>query len=153
MKQFKITESTHGIFLYPIPVDKQKTFLIKAESSFEARLLKHLLEPGYLADPLDLPEAFDNIGFHADQRTPIYRLKWNDLQLHFLPHRELDISRAQILENLLSKKISHLAQGQDKRVIEEILFRFEKQKECTECDKLGINSPGLNQWFKTLTEL
>jgi hypothetical protein len=145
-KIFKLAHS-HEIYLYPTPVDKKQTFLIKVESLFEGKLLKHLLDPGYLDDPLLTPDLYEPMGFHADQRTPVYQVLWEKLQLHFLPQRELDIKRAQAIEELLTKKIIALKKNPKAELIDEIIFRFQKQKECSECAKLGINSVELDEWF------
>ncbi len=147
MKNFKITTSTHGTVLYPTPVDKERTYLITAENLREARLLKHLLDPGYLRDPWEWPEVYRDVGVHADNRTPRYQLMWEKLRLEYLPERGLDFTRAEILEGIMARKIARLVNPADTSAMEDLYFRLNTQKACSECDKLGINAPVLQVWF------
>ncbi len=153
-RNFKITQSPHGILLFPVPVDKTRLFLMRAQSMREAEILKYLLDPGYLSDPLTKPEMYQQISTHTDGVTPIFELEWEKLVLEFLPKRGVDLDRAMIIENLLSRKISRL-RGAERpvAVIDDIIHRFQKQKECSECDKLGINDEALERWFQGLTRL
>ncbi len=153
MKNYKITTSTHGTVLYPTPVDKARTYLITAETLREAKLLKHLLDPGYLRDPLEWPDVYREAGVHADKRTPRYQIIWEKLRLEYLPDRDLDLTRAEILEGLIARKIARIKDPADTGAIEDILFRFKSQKACSECDKLGINSPVLEVWFEGFRDL
>lgn len=148
---YKITQSPHGILLFAVPVDKSRLFLIKTNSLQEAELLKYMLDPGFLLDPIDAPELYTEAGLHTDQQTPIFLLDWKKLSLQFLPNRAANPDRAKILEDLMSKKLSKVLEGQDtSKVIRDIIFRFQKQQECSECDKLGINDPLLEKWFMGL---
>lgn len=154
MKNFKITDSPHGILLYPVPVDKARLFLIQAKTTREAKLLKYLLDAEYLHDPVSQPELYLKLGLHIDQQTFLYELKWTELSLEFLPKRHLDFDRAKALEKLMSKKISKLPfADKPHEVVEDILFRLQKQKECSECDRLGVNESSLDSWFQGLRNI
>ncbi len=148
MKNFKITTSIHGTVLYPTPVDKERTFLIVTETLREAKLLKHLLDPGYLRDPLEWPDSYRHTGLHADQRTPCFVVRWEALRLEYLPDRGVDLTRAEILEGIIAKKIARLVDPADTGALDDLLFRYQTQKACSECAKLGINAPDLDAWFE-----
>jgi hypothetical protein len=153
MSHFRITSSPHGTLLYPVPVDKERTYLLVAKSPGEAKLLKHLLDPGYLRDPLTWPEVYEDAGRHVDEQTPRFTVNWSALRLEFLPNRGLDLTRAEILEGLMARKIAALATGKDPVSVDDLIFRFRKQQECAECEKLGINAPELEAWFLGFRDL
>jgi hypothetical protein len=152
-KIYRITHSKFGIMIFPTPVEKKSMFLIQAPSIEHAELYKYLLDFGALADPLKSPSLYEKRGIHTDGVTDIFDLKWSDLQLELLPQRELDLNRAHILEKLFSKKFEALFQKMDQRseLIKDIQFRFSKQQQCSECQKLGIGSLELEAWFNGLS--
>lgn len=154
-KIYRISNSKFGVLIYSIPVEKDSMFLIIAPSVEHAEIYKHLLDFGALSNPLDSPRLYEKIGLHTDGFTPVYELKWGDLQLELLPQREVDLNRALILENLFSKKFEKLFLAMDKKkeLINDIQFRFSQQQLCSECQKLGIGNPILVAWFGNLNKL
>lgn len=153
-KIYRVSNSKFGILVYPTPVDKNATFLIIAPSIDHAEIYKHLLDFGALENPLNSPHLYEKMGIHTDGATPIYELKWNQLQLKILPQRDVDLDRAIILENLFSKKFEKLFNEMDKKneIINDIQFRFSQQQLCSECQKLGIGNPDLIAWFADLNK-
>jgi hypothetical protein len=153
-KLYKIAKSKFGILIFPTPVDKKALYLINAPSIEHAKIYKYLLDFGALKDPFIYPEYYQRIRIHTDALTEIYDLKWSDFRLEFLPLRELDLPRALILENLLSRKFEKLFLNMDKKndLIKDIQFRFSKQLECSECQKLGIENLELMAFFKNLDQ-
>lgn len=63
------------IFIYPVPVIKEKKYLIEAESEEQAQRMIEDLESGTLKSPDDDMEILEEIGLHTDERTKIFRFK------------------------------------------------------------------------------
>lgn len=154
-KSFRITSSKFGIFLYPMPVDKNMMYLILAADAFQAEVLKHLLDFGALGPPSLEPASFRQQGVHGDGVTPIYQLALESFTLRLLPLRQLDETRAKILEELFAKKFRRLLTEPAQRgeIIRDIQFRFSQQQQCTECQRLGIADPVLGAFFEGLRAL
>jgi hypothetical protein len=153
-KIYKIAKSKFGVLIFPTPVDKKAMYLINAPTIEHAEIYKYLLDFGALKDPFIYPEHYQRIRIHTDAVTEIYDLKWSLFRLELLPLRELDLARAIILENLLSRKFEKLFLNMDKKkeLIKDIQFRFSKQLECSECQKLGIENLELIAFFNNLDQ-
>lgn len=149
---YRLLNSPFGILLFPTPVDKQNTFLIKAPTQFHGEIYKSLLDFGALDSPVESPDFYIYEGLHTDGKTHIFQLNWNSLKIKFLPQRQVDLERAQIIEGLIQKKFIKLFEGPDKRteIIRDIQYRFKQQQLCSECQKLGINDLELENWIKSL---
>jgi hypothetical protein len=152
MKLYRISSSKFGVLVYPTPVDKDAMFLIAAPTINHAEIYKHLLDFGALSNPLQSPSLYERIRLHTDGATPVYELKWGELELTLLPGREVDLNRAIILERLFSRKFENLFLNMDKKneLLKDIQFRFSQQQLCSECQKLGIGDPKLVAWFADL---
>jgi hypothetical protein len=156
--EFRITKSAFGILLYPTPVDKSFTYLIKVQSEFHAQIYKHLLDFDALKTPKTHPQFYELEGIHTDGKTLIFRVNEDELVLEYLPQREIDVEKAYILEQVMARKITRLLKSADCAetravVIKEILHRYSMQQECSECQRLGINSQELIRWFEKFSEL
>jgi hypothetical protein len=151
-KIYRLAKSSFGILIFPTPVDKKNTFLIKAPSEFHGELYKYLLDYGALTSPIESPSLYIPEGLHTDGLTMIYRLNWDTLELKLLPKRELDLVRAEIVENLMAKKFSKLFQQIDKKdeIIRDIQYRYLKQQECSQCQLMGITDQRLLDFFQGL---
>lgn len=152
MKLYRISKSKFGVLVYPTPVDKDAMFLISAPSMDHAEIYKHLLDFGALSNPLRSPNIYERIRVHTDGATPVFELKWAELELKLLPERDVDLNRALILERLFSRKFENLFLNMDNKneFLRDIQFRFSQQQLCSECQKLGIGDPKLVAWFANL---
>jgi hypothetical protein len=152
MKLYRISSSKFGVLVYPTPVEKDAMFLISAPSMEHAEIYKHLLDFCALNNPLQASHLYERIRLHTDRVTPVYELKWSELELEFLPEREVDLNRAIILEKLFSRKFENLFLNMDQKteLLKDIQFRFAQQQLCSECQKLGIGDPALVAWFAAL---
>lgn len=151
-KTYRLADSSFGILLFPTPVDKKNTFLIKTPTKLHGELYKYLLDFGALASPLENPSLYTSEGLHTDHLTRIYQLNWDRLEIKLLPKRELDIVRAEVVEGLLARKFKKLFQEIDKRneIIRDIQYRFSKQQECSQCQLMGISDQKLLDLFQGL---
>lgn len=74
-REFKTVE-IDGIFhLYPIPVIKEKKYLLKCGSSDDAQKLITLIDKNIIEHPDTSTAVFERLGFHTDGKTPIYQLR------------------------------------------------------------------------------
>lgn len=72
-REFKKVEIDGSIHLYPIPVIREKKYLIECGSDEEAGNLMTLIDQNLIPHPdTDLSE-FQLKGHHTDGKTPIYR--------------------------------------------------------------------------------
>jgi hypothetical protein len=151
-KIYRLLSSPFGVLLFPTPVDKQNTFLIKAPTHFHGEIYKYLLDFGALHSPLESADLYVHEGLHRDAKTHVYQLNWNNLKIEFLPQREVDLNRAQMIEGIIQKKFIKLFENPDKKVemIQDIQHRFKQQQLCSECQKLGINDLEVEKWFQGL---
>ena len=151
---YRLLNSPFGILLFPTPIDKQNTFLIKAPTQFHGEIYKYLLDFGALDSPLGSPDFYNLEGRHTDGKTHIFQLNWNNLKIEFLPLRQTDLERAKIIEGIIQKKFIKLFENPDKKneIIQDIQHRFKQQQLCSECQKLGINDLELENWIKSLEE-
>ena len=115
MKLYRISTSKFGVLVYPTPVEKDAMFLIAAPSMGHAEIYKHLLDFGALNNPLQSSHPYERIRLHTDGVTPVFELKWSELELKLLPGREVDLKRALILEGLFSRKFENLFLNMDKK--------------------------------------
>ena len=72
-REFKKVEIDGSIHLYPIPVIKDKKYLIECRSDEEASKLMGLIEQNLIPHPDADLSGFQLKGHHTDGRTPIYR--------------------------------------------------------------------------------
>jgi hypothetical protein len=153
-KIYRVSNSKFGILIYATPVDKNAMFLIIAPSVDHAEIYKHLLDFGALDDPLLSPHLYEKIGLHRDGTTPMYELKWSNLQLKLLPQRYVDLNQALVLENFFSKKFENLFLNMDKKseFINDIQFHFSQLQLGLEYQKFGIGDPLLVAWFADLNK-
>jgi hypothetical protein len=65
------------IFIYPVPVIKNKKYLIEVSSENLAQQMIKDLENGSVKSPDENMENLEEIGLHTDQQTKIYQFKDN----------------------------------------------------------------------------
>jgi len=69
-RQFKLVENSDGIFLYPIPVIKEKKYLIQCSSHDAAQEFIKSIQNGEIFHPDQ--ETIIAQKFHSDGQTPIF---------------------------------------------------------------------------------
>ena len=65
------------IFIYPVPVIKNKKYLIEVSSEIQAQQIIKDLENGSVKSPDENLDHLEEIGLHTDQQTKIYQFKDN----------------------------------------------------------------------------
>ena len=156
-QNFKFAKAKGETVIFPHPVDKKNKYLVKLSVPLEERGLKVLmsaLNAGFLASPQQDPSLYQEKGLHDDGQTPIYELSIEDLQFQFLTDKEIDPKKGEGIEKVLSKKLVALILAQDEQTYaqaySDFIKRFEAQKHCSTCQKMGIQSPKLQEWVESL---
>jgi hypothetical protein len=72
MRELKITNINGTIYLYPVPVIKEKKYLIRCASMETAKEIIHEILENILSHPDDSEENFQFVSIHTDQRTKIF---------------------------------------------------------------------------------
>jgi hypothetical protein len=75
MRDLKRTNIHGKIYLYPVPVEKEKKYLIYCASEEECQLILQGVQEGKLTHPDLVGESFIFLGLHSDQQTKIFGLK------------------------------------------------------------------------------
>lgn len=71
IREFKITTINGCIYLYPVPVMKEKKYLIRCESVEQAHVLMQEMANQKIPHPDKQNDKFKVIGLHTDQQTQI----------------------------------------------------------------------------------
>ncbi len=148
-ERYKMAQRKDEVTLYPYPVNKEKKHLIVVRDSWEARIALYCLNAGALADPLSDQRSYEELAQHLDGQTPRFRILPDKWQLVFLPQRKLDEAKAAIIEGLIAKKVAQLFlhKKDARKIMADLQYRFKKQQECSECQKLGILDTELETWI------
>ena len=75
MRELKRTNINGKTYLYPVPVKKEKKYLVYCTSEEEARLIVLGVQEGKLPHPDLMIEPFIFLSLHSDQQTKIFGLK------------------------------------------------------------------------------
>lgn len=74
MREMRQTKINGIIYLFPVPVVKDRKFLILCASELEAQKVATAIHEGKLVHPDLISEDFLFITFHTDNRTKIFSL-------------------------------------------------------------------------------
>jgi len=137
----KITQPNGQLLLYPVPVIKEKKFLLLAHNELQAAILISGFAHGIIKI-----DACVKVTTHSDGATPIYQLDLSDKSIPLLNQREKNIERAQQLETILCKHMWNLfqADAQHKSQMQNKLWQmYSNQTSCSSCIELGIQAEQL----------
>lgn len=148
MKEYRATPD--GRFIYPWPIVKDQKHLIATPSSRAGMYLILLFKKSFL---LEL-DGFEK-SVHSDGSTIVYHPPKNGPVAHFLPNRSHDEGSAHAIEKVLSKRLwQYVVPGyQDQVLKNEVIKRFEAQKDCSTCSSLGINDEVVAQFVAEVLAL
>lgn len=146
----------HEVFhLYPIPIIKEKKYLLNIETA-DSKILEFFLksfELGYLSPPYESDaNYYTDPRTHIDGKTPIYSF---DLKLIFfkflnVPTGENEKKVKKNNEILSKNVVSVLKDG--KSQYPKLAHRFQMQQKCSTCQEYGINSEDLGKTIELLEE-
>ncbi|MCE3012302.1 MAG: hypothetical protein LW878_04475 [Proteobacteria bacterium] len=75
MRELKTTKIEGRIYLFPIPVMKDRKYLVLCTTESEAQLIAEEVESGKLQHPDLISEDFVFLTFHSDKQTKIFVVK------------------------------------------------------------------------------
>ena len=81
-REMKVATLDGKVYLFPIPVVKDRKYLIACSSEEEARLISLAIQKGRVVHPDLISEDFIFLTYHTDKRTKIFYL--NPSQLAFI---------------------------------------------------------------------
>lgn len=147
--QFKAVQIKERCFLYPQPVVKENKYLLEIPTQFSEVFIL-LFQARFLENPEGDWKGWEKTEVHSDGKTPIYKLEVENLSLSLLSNPEEDPQKAKTINALLEKKIKAILSGEvdSKESLKKV---FENQKNCSTCQKLGINSFELEEVIKAFT--
>lgn len=152
MREHKLTTINDRIFLYPVPVIKEKKYLIEIENEMHAVVFNALIQSQVIRDPLEQEVNYQKIEQHSDGKTWIYKL--NNETLHLLANREVNSQRAETVEKVLTKKIWSIleANSESSRIeaCDNLLKVYKAQLNCSECQKMGITEIPIKKFINLL---
>lgn len=143
--EFKYT----GEFLYPLPVIKDRKYLIECHSFHDFYIF--CFEEGHLASPDSFPNFLRKKSVHSDGQTEILEIVIDNLYFTYLPNIEKDPQKAETLQTLMSSKIQDILKGEDE-AIARLEKLYENQKKCSTCQSLGILAPSVNNFFRSIID-
>ncbi len=73
-REMKVTTLDGKVYLFPIPVVKDRKYLIACSSEEEARLISRAIQEGKITHPDLISEDFVFLTYHTDKRTKIFYL-------------------------------------------------------------------------------
>lgn len=75
MRELRVTKIDGRIYLFPVPVIKDRKYLILCSSDEEADILKQEISESKLKHPDLISDDFVFLTFHSDKQTKIFVLK------------------------------------------------------------------------------
>ena len=148
MKEYRATPD--GKHIYPWPIVKDQKHLISTPSPRAAAYLILLFKNSYLTSLENFEQTI-----HGDGATPIFHPPKNGPVALFLPNRNEDEGSAFAIEKVLSKRLwQYVTPGyQDDALKNEVIKRFDAQKDCSTCNSLGINHELVAQFITQVLSL
>ena len=147
---FKKASLGGDTYLFPLPVIREKKYLIRTHDEF-SEIFLNAFENKYLDSPDVGLRPFVLCGAHTDGRTQVLEFDYDNLHFKLLKNRDLDPDKATTIETLLSKKIAAFLRREEKSH-QELRESVEKQKKCKTCQSLGINDTQLKNFFNLIDQ-
>jgi hypothetical protein len=72
MRELRLTKIENRIYLFPVPVIKERKYLIYCSSDQEAQMIAAGVAQGKLTHPDLLSEDFLHLTLHTDKQTKIF---------------------------------------------------------------------------------
>ena len=73
-RELRLTTINEKIYLFPVPVVKERKYLILCSSQKEASSIANLVQEGNLVHPDLVSEDFLHLTLHSDKQTKIFTL-------------------------------------------------------------------------------
>lgn len=74
MREMKVTEIEGRVYLFPVPVVKERKYLIFCASKSEAEKLAQSIQEGRVTHPDLISDDFIFLTYHTDKQTKIFVL-------------------------------------------------------------------------------
>jgi len=153
-KQYKLTNTKEGYYLYPIPVDNNNKYLIYFKLQWEAEVFLSLLEHSLVSNPTISQDKYNYLKLHRDGKTKVYQVNFLNPMIE-LPERDLDLNKAIVIEKIIDKKLSDIINATDHEMVtklDKFLQLNKKQNDCSQCKKLGIFTLNIKEFTSDLRE-
>lgn len=149
-KEFKAVITKDHCYLYPTPVIKDQKYLIEINPQLKDIFICALKNS--IVESFDsLPSYLIKTGVHTDGKTSIFKIDYENIQLNLLPQRDKDLSKAEEIEKVLIARIKDYFKSPSEPAIKDRLVNtILKQRKCSTCDTLGINSIETSEFFNVL---
>jgi len=140
---FKEVKVLNKSFLYPLPVIKEKKYLIEL-GEVPADFMIYALEKSFVESPDSSLTFYMKNGIHTDGKTPYYLLDLDKVKFNLLKNKNLEPKRSETIETLLNKKILSVLKNEEESK-PELIKCFRKQLKCSTCQRLGFQSEELKK--------
>jgi hypothetical protein len=72
MRELRVSEIEGRVYLFPVPVLKERKYLIACSSTTEARKIAEGVAKGLLTHPDLISDHFKHLTLHTDKQTKIF---------------------------------------------------------------------------------